>query len=138
MRQVKIYINNHLIMNRIYTFIIICFFCFNVYAQIPNTSMDIIKRHYPRHKISHYEYTNKNHIVTLSNNTILKFKRNGELIEVNGYVPILIVPYQINNDLLWTYPHKRIHHYRKHKRGYDLRFKNGKQVRYNRRYKKIK
>ena len=125
-------------MKKIYTFLIICLITLNIKAQIPRTSMDIIKRHYPTQHIIYYQYIHKTHVVTLTNNTILKFKRNGELIEVNGHVPALLIPYQINNHLIWHYPHKRIKHYRKHKKGHDLMFKNGKQMRYNRRYKQIK
>ena len=122
-------------MKRIVSFLIFFVMCFGINAQIPHTSMDIIKRHYPRHHIVHYEYVNKHYIVNLSDNTILKFKRNGDLVEVIGYVPALIIPYQINNHLIWEYPHKRIHHYHIHKKGYDLNFKNGHQIRYNKRYK---
>lgn len=67
-------------MKRIVSFLIFFVMCFGINAQIPHTSMDIIKRHYPRHHIVHYEYVNKHYIVNLSDNTILKFKRNGDLV----------------------------------------------------------
>lgn len=122
-------------MRKIISFFILCVTCLIVQAQIPQRSRDIIKRHYPNHHISHYEFTNKLYYVVLSDNTIIKFKKNGELIEIIGYVPSLLIPYQINNHLLWHYPHKSIYNYHKHKKGYDLKFKNGKQLRYNKRYK---
>ena len=122
-------------MKKLISFFIICVICFTVQAQIPQTSLNIINRHYPTHSITHYEYTNKLFIVKLSNNTILKFKKNGDLVEVIGYVPTLLIPYQINNHLMWHYPHRPIQHYYKHNKGYYLKFKNGRHVRYNKRYK---
>lgn len=122
-------------MKRIINLVLICFICISISAQLPRKSVDLIKHHYPNCEINSYSVIDKLYWVSLSNNTILKFKKNGNLVEVIGYIPTLLIPYQINNHILWNYPHRPIHYYHKHNKGYDLHFKGGRHLKYNKRYK---
>lgn len=124
-------------MKRIFSLLLIGLICLMASAQIkiPNNSRSIIEKHYPRHSIHTVYFSNNIYNVTLSDNTVLRFKKNGDLIEIMGYVPSLLIPYEINNHLLWNYPHKPVRYYHKHKKGYDLYFKGGRHLQYNKRHK---
>lgn len=122
-------------MKKIINLILVCFICISISAQLPRKSRDIIRQHYPTCKINSYNIIDKLYWVFLSNNTIIKFKKNGDVVEIIGVVPTLLIPYQINNHKLWHYPNKPIRYYRKHKRGYDIHLRDGRQFKYNRRYK---
>lgn len=122
-------------MKRIINLVLICFICIGISAQLPRKSRDVIRQHYPKHYIKQIRTIDKLYWVSLSDNTLLKFKKNGELIEILGYVPVLLIPYQINNHMLWHHPNKSVRYYYKHKKGYDIHLKDGKQLKYNKRYK---
>lgn len=122
-------------MKRVINLILILFFCISISAQLPKKSINLIKHHYPKHYIKQIRTVDKLYWVSLSDNTLLKFKKNGELIEVLGYIPVLLIPYQINNHRLWHYPNKSARYYYKHKKGYDIHLEDGRQLKYNKRYK---
>lgn len=124
-------------MKRLFNLLLAGFICLTISAQIriPDRSLNVIKTHYPSHSIQTVYFSNNIYNVSLSDNVTLRFKKNGDLIEINGYVPSLLIPYKINNHILWNYPHKPIHYYHKHKKGYDLYFKGGRHLKYNKRYK---
>ena len=125
-------------MKKLILLIISLVFTITVYAKIPKTSLEFIYRHYPFHTIKSYHKIDHKHFVILDDDTHLWFKASGSLLEIEGCVPSLAIPYQINNHLLWHYPNKPIHKYTKHKKGYSLRFKNGKRMEYTKKYKERK
>lgn len=124
-------------MKRIFNLLLLCFVCVTLFGQLPRKSTELIHRYYPNCTIKSYSKIDKLYWVSLSNNTIIKFKRNGDLVEIIGHVPYLILPYKINNHIMW-YSGRPARYYHKHKKGYDIHLHNGRQVKYNRRYKERK
>ena len=125
-------------MKRTLSIIILCFICLFVSAKLPKKSLVLINRHYPQHTIKAYHKVDKYHFVLLNDDTRLWFKSNGDLIEAEGYVNTLIIPYQITNHMLWHYPNKKIRKYSKHKKGHSIYLRGGKRIEYNKRYKERK
>lgn len=125
-------------MKKIILFLISVVFTVSAYSQIPKVSLEFIHKYYPSHTIKAHHKIDRMYFVILNDDTRLWFKSSGALIEMEGYVPSLAIPYQINNHLLWHYPNKPIHKYTKHRRGHSLHFKNGKRMEYTRKYKERK
>ena len=124
-------------MKRLFSLLLIGIICLTTSAQIriPDKCMSVIKTHYPGYSVRVAYFSDNVYNISLSDNTVLRFKKNGDLIEIMGYVPSLLIPYKINNHLVWSYPHKQVQYYHKHKKGYDLYFKGGRHMKYNKRYK---
>ena len=112
--------------------------------QLPSVSREFIQKYFKDTGISYVkleqDFMEKSYEVLLMNGSKIEFDRNGQWEAVDcrrNSVPAGIVPAQIENFVKKNHPEQSIVKIERDKRGYEIEFRNGLEIKFDKEYNMV-